>query len=160
MDKTGLKKSAAALREASPQAASAFGSVVEACAADLTQSMKLVPHLESLVGEGNLEVMETNHVNHFRYMSATCALFDPESFVETVLWVLRTYRARGFSVRYWDVMLPKAMEILGSRLIPSDYEEIRPLYEWLLDNIKVFAQLSETELSVYEQMGGTHGIRA
>lgn len=159
MDKTGLTTSAAALAEASPQAASAFEGVVDACAADLTRSMKLVPHLESLIGEGNLEVMETNHGNHFRYMSSACALFDPRSFVETVLWVLRTYRARGFSLRYWDVMLPKAMEILRTHLAPADYEEIKPFYEWLRGNIHIFAQLSETELSLYEQMGDAHALQ-
>lgn len=158
MDKTGLTTSAAALTEVSPQAASAFTDVVEACAADLTRSMKLVPHLESLIGEGNLEVMETNHGNHFRYMSSACALFDPRSFVETVLWVLRTYRARGFSLRYWDVMLPKALEVLRTHLAPSDYEEIKPFYEWLRGNIQIFAHLSETELSVYEQMGDAHAL--
>ena len=150
--------SAAALTEISPQAASTFTDVVETCAADLTRSMKLVPDLEGLIGEGNLDVMETNHGNHFRYMTSACALFDPRSFVETVLWVLRTYRARGFSVRYWHVMLPKAMDVLRTHLAPSDYEEIRPFYEWLFANIQVFAQLSETEISIYEQMGEAHAL--
>lgn len=156
MDKTGLITSAAALKEVSPQAAAAFTDVVEACATDLTRSMRLVPDLERLIGEGNFEVMETNHGNHFRYMSSACALFDPQSFVETVLWVLRTYRARGFSLLYWDVMLPKALDVLRTHLAPPDYEEIRPFYAWLSGNIEVFAQLSETELSVYEQMGDAH----
>ncbi len=150
--------SASALKEVSPQAASAFTDVVETCATDLNRSMRLVPDLESLIGEGNLDVMETNHVNHFKYMSSTCALFDPRSFVETVLWVQRTYRARGFSLRYWDVMLPKAMDVLRTHLGPSDFDEIRPFYEWLRSNIQIFAQLSETELSVYEQMGDAHEL--
>ena len=158
MDKTGLMTSAAALKEVSPQAASAFADVVETCATNLNRAMRLVPDLENLIGEGNLDVMETNHSNHFRYMNSTCTLFDPRSFVETVLWVQRTYRARGFSLRYWDVMLPKAMDVLRTHLGPSDYDEIRPFYEWLRSNIHVFAQLSETELSVYEQMGDAHEL--
>jgi hypothetical protein len=158
LSKTGLIESARALAEASPRAARAFEGVVDACAADLTRSMKLVPELENIIGEGNLDVMETNHGNHFRYMCSASALFDPTSFVETVLWVLRAYRARGFSVRYWNVMLPKALETLRAHLGPSDYEEIRPFYEWLLDSMPAFVRLSETELSAYEQMGGAHGL--
>jgi len=156
MDKLTLIKSASGLKEVSPQAAAQFESVVESCAAALTQSMKLVPELDSLIGEGNLEVMETNHGNHFRYMNATTALYDPLSFVETVLWVLRTYQARGFSVRYWEFMLPRASDILSRHLDPAHYEEIKPFYDWLHGNVPAFARLGEKESSVYEQMGVAH----
>ena len=156
MDKPALMKSASALKEVSPQAAAQFERVVESCAAALTQAMKLVPELDSLVGEGNLEVMETNHGNHFRYMNATTSLFDPISFVETILWVLRTYRARGFSVRYWEFMLPRASDILSRHLDPAHYEEIKPFYDWLGGNVPAVARLGEKESSVYEQMGVAH----
>ena len=157
MDKLALIQSASHLHEISPKAASRLEDIVDACAAELTAAMRREPDLEALVGQGNTEVMETNHGNHFRYMSATAALFDPQSFVETVLWVLRTYRARGFSVRYWDVMLPKATEILCRRLEHGHFEQVRPFYDWLQANIPAFARLSETEGSAYERMGGLHG---
>jgi hypothetical protein len=157
MNKQPLIHSASNLREVSPQAAAKFDDIVEACAAELTAAMREEPGLTELIGDGNAEVMETNHGNHFRYMSACAALFDPASFVETVLWVLRTYRARGFSLRYWDVMLPKAVEILGRRLEPGHFGEVRPFYDWLQANMAEFALLSETEDSLYERMGGLHG---
>lgn len=157
MDKQFLIHSASSLKEISPQAAARFEDIVEACAVELTSAMRAEPDLADLIGDGNDEVMETNHGNHFRYMSATAALFDPPSFVETVLWVLRTYRARGFSVRYWDVMLPKAVEILGRHLGPGHFGEVRPFYDWLQANIRAFMRLSETEGSAYERMGGLHG---
>jgi len=156
MDKSALIHSASILKDIPRPAASRFEDVVEACAADLTSAMRAEPGLTELIGEGNVEVMATNHGNHFKYMSATSALFDPTSFVETVLWVLRTYRARGFSVRYWDVMLPKATEALRKHLEPELFAEVRPFYDWLQDNISAFAELSEEEDSIYERMGGLH----
>ncbi len=156
MDKSTLIHSASILREIPPPAAARFEEIIAACAADLTSAMRTEPKLTELIGEGNIEVMATNHDNHFKYMSATCALFDPTSFVETVLWVLRTYRARGFSMQYWDVMLPRAAKILHKHLEPEYFAEIRPFYDWLQDNIAAFAQLSEEENSVFERMGGLH----
>lgn len=123
-------------------------------AAELTAILSRREDLEDLIGPGNLSVMEMNHANHFRYMISTAALFDPKSFVETVIWVFRTYRARGFSVRYWEVMLPEAMNILH-RHMGDDYQQgLGPYYEWLLANIPAFAELSETELSAFEELGG------
>lgn len=157
MDKLALIDSASRLKEISTLAANVFESIVEVCAQELNVAMRREPDLEDLIGEGNTEVMETNHGNHFSYMSATAALFDAKSFVETVIWVLRTYRARGFSVRYWNVMLPKATEILGRHLPPVHFAEVRPFYDWLEHNMRTFAQLSNVEDSVFERMGGLHG---
>lgn len=123
-------------------------------AAELTAILSGRPDLEDLIGPGNLSVMEMNHANHFRYMMSVAALFDPKSFVETVLWVFRTYRARGFSVRYWEVMLPEAMGILRRHMGDDYLQGLEPYYEWLLANIPAFAELSETELSAFEELGG------
>lgn len=122
-------------------------------AAELTAILSGRSDLEDLIGPGNLSVMEMNHANHFRYMISVAALFDPKSFVETVLWVFRTYRARGFSVRYWEVMLPEAMGILHRHMGDDYLHELGPYYEWLLANIPAFADLSETEISAFEDLG-------
>lgn len=157
MDKTALVASATSLKDISSEAAASFEAVTEACAAALTAALRQRPDLETIIGAGNLPVMESNHINHFKYMGSTSALFDPASFVETVLWVVRTYRARGFTVSYWDIMLPLAMNILQTTLRPPHFEEVAPFYRWLTDNIETIARLSETEPSVYETLGGLHG---
>jgi hypothetical protein len=156
MDKTDLIVSAAGLREVSPQTATAFDSAAETCAAALTAALHQQPNLDSIIGPGNQDVMETNHLNHFKYMASTTALFDPASFVETVLWVVRTYRARGFSLVYWEVMLPLAADIVRTTLQPLSFEEIAPFYRWLSDHVAHIALLGETEVSAYETLGGLH----
>lgn len=130
---------------------------LERCAAELTATLRIRSDLEDLIGAGNMSIMEMNHINHFRYMNSLAALYDPKSFVETVLWVFRTYRARGFSVQYWEVMLPEAMTILRQQLGDAHYQELGPYYEWLHANIETFARLSETELSVFEELAGKDG---
>lgn len=160
MNKNQLVESAKGLVAQQTSISGALERKLETCAAELTASLKSRPDLEDLIGPGNMSTMEMNHVNHFRYMHTVAALYDPKSFVETVLWVFRTYRARGFSVRYWEVMLPEAMKILRQQLGDAHYSELGPYYEWLHANIQTFARLSETELSAFEELtdkDGCHG---
>jgi len=154
MDKNQLVKSATTLQVKDVSGFLALADRSEVWAAELSAVMKRRPDLEDLIGPGNLSVMESNHANHFRYMRSVVALFDPKSFVETVLWVFRTYRARGFSVRYWEIMLPEAMAILRRDLGDDDLNAAKPYYAWLHAHIPSFAALSETELSAFERLGG------
>lgn len=157
MDKIQLLESAKVFATRTASISGHLEGKVELCAAELTAALNARPDLEELIGAGNMGVMEMNHINHFRYMNSLAALYDPKSFVETVLWVFRTYRARGFSVKYWEIMLPEAMIILRQHLGDAHYHELEPYYEWLLTNIQTFARLSETELSVFEELGGKDG---
>jgi hypothetical protein len=157
VDKNQLLESAKVFASRTASISGVLEGKVELCAAELTAALNARPDLEELIGAGNMSVMEMNHINHFRYMNSLVALYDPKSFVETVLWVFRTYRARGFSVQYWEIMLPEAIIILRQHLGDVDYHEMGPYYEWLRDNIQTFARLSETELSVFEELGGKDG---
>lgn len=157
MDKNKLIESAKVLVTRKTSISGPLEGKLEFCAAELTASLKTRPDLEDLIGAGNMIFMEMNHISHFRYMNSFAALFDPKSFVETVLWVFRTYRARGFSVQYWEVMLPEAMTILRQQLGDAHYQELGPYYEWLHANIETFACLSKTELSMFEELAGKAG---
>jgi len=157
VDKNQLLESAKVLATRATSISGNLEGKLELCAAELTASLKNRPDLEDLIGVGNMSIMEMNHINHFRYMNSLAALYDPKSFVETVIWVFRTYRARGFSVQYWKVMLPEAMTILRQQLGDAHYHEFGPYYEWLHANIETFARLSETELSVFEELAGKDG---
>jgi len=98
-------------------------------------------------------MMESNHRNHARYMVTVFELYDPDSFVETVLWVFRTYRAHGFHVAYWAAMLDMILDIMREELSPETYEATSPFYEWILTRIPVFTLLSETESPALETPG-------
>lgn len=160
MPRDQLILSAQEIEQPSEQTAAALDRIAEICAAALTAYMLEQKNWAELIGPGNLEVMEANHLAHFRYMASIAHLFDATSFVETVLWVFRTYRARGFQVAYWQNMLPKSKRILKQLCEPAVYDQIRPIYDWLITHIPSFKELSESDTSFYETLGikgGRHG---
>jgi hypothetical protein len=103
-----------------------------------------------LIGSGNETMMRDNHRNHARFMGYSLPSLTPSLFLDTVHWVYRTYRARGFSPRYWEVMLPLWQEVMREKL-PSDVREsITPFYQWILQNHEALVRLSDEQASTWE----------
>ncbi len=125
----------------------------EIMASLLTARLLKRDDLEGLIGPGNEGVMENNHLNHFKYISTLAALYDPKSFVETVLWVVRTYIGRGFTPKYWKVMLPEAKSVILEHLAKEDSVQVQTIYSWLEDHIDDFLQVSRDASSFYERIG-------
>ncbi len=157
MNKNDVVNSATALHRPSERAAEEFGRTWEAAAVALDKTMLAREDLERLVGAGNSDMMRNNHRNHFRYMESVFHLYDPAQFVETVLWVFRTYRAHGFSVAYWAAMLDTAVTALEGVLSEEAYREVLPFYTWLITHIPAFTALSEVEDTVWERTPPLHG---
>ncbi len=163
MPRQELIRSAEKIALPSARAAAELDRDSAGCAAELTAAMLAHPGIDTLVGQGNAEMMEVNHQNQFRYLASLALLFDAVSLVETVLWVFRTYRARGFQVAYWDRMLPEARRVLARRMDPDLARQFDPLYDWLTQNVNSFASLSDQEPSFHENLGftgqgGRHGV--
>lgn len=156
MDKQTLFDSAEALILPSGNTSESLEMYADICAKELTAVMHDRSELQNLIGEGNEHVMEINHHNHFKYIASLVSLYDPKSFVETVIWVFRTYRAQGFQVDYWRVMLPQAKRVLKKHLTDGEYAEAVIIYDWLFNNISAFATLSEEETSFYEKISPMH----
>ena len=100
-----------------------------------------------LVGPDNIEMMKDNHANHLRFIGSMLHAFNPGVLVETVLWVFRAYRSRGFRDTYWAAQLNGWVEILREELSPEAFKEVYPLYDWMQVNIPIFVRLSESEAS-------------
>lgn len=139
-----------------PQAEAAVADEIEVEAhglgAALDRAMLASGRVEELVGEGNLEMMQDNHRNHFHYMASVLRLPDAESFVDTVLWVIRTYRAHGFAPGYWEAMLPAALTVLGERVSTEAIRAATPYYKWLLERFPALAECAESRETVWERM--------
>lgn len=97
---------------------------------------------EELVGKGNVGMMKNNHTNHLDFMGSLFFRYSPETFVKTVLWVYKTYKAHGFSEKYWPAMLPLFIEVYHEELPSDTAKEIIPFYEWLLKHHKTFLKLT------------------
>lgn len=102
--------------------------------------------LETLIGKGNLKMMQDNHANHVDFIYSILKNNNADVLVETVLWVFRAYKSHGFSYRYWTVQLTTWQQILKKELSTESYTEILSIYEWMLTNIPVFIKLSDEKL--------------
>lgn len=160
MDKASLLASAEALTPPSPRAAARLEQVAEQCAEEMTEAMLRLDNLAGVIGEDNQSLMELNHQNHFRYIVSLASLYDPRSFVETVIWVFRTYRAHGFTPAYWEHMLPEATAAVRRHLPEQEAREVLTLYDWLYEHIRDFTRLSDSTLSAHEDatLGAREGV--
>jgi len=159
MSKEALIQSADQLIAPDAATSRSLKEMAEGMAQDLTKSMSKRKDLEELIGTGNLSVMEVNHLNHFNYMSSLAALYDATSFVETVIWVFRTYMSRGFTPKYWQEMLPEANNIIAKYLPMEQHLQIEGIYTWLQEHVSDFVQVSGDTVSFYERLGPLQGVK-
>ncbi|KPA09496.1 hypothetical protein MHK_010328 [Candidatus Magnetomorum sp. HK-1] len=115
--------------------------------AEMNEIMCKRPDVKSLVGEDNIQMMKDNHANHLRFVYSLLKQYNKKVLVDTVCWVYRSYRSRGFHVNYWAAQINTWIEIFKKHLSNTTYEAISPLYEWFSITIPHFSNLSDEELS-------------
>jgi len=142
MNREDLIRSAAEIRQVSPETANEYAQKKELLTAKLNEVMLRRPDIHELVGEKNIDMMRDNHSNHARFVASILRYFHPEVLTDTVLWVFRSYRSRGFHQNYWAAQISAWIEILRQELSPESFASIYPLYEWFSVNIPAFTDIS------------------
>ncbi|MBA4397371.1 MAG: hypothetical protein C0394_08315 [Syntrophus sp. (in: bacteria)] len=155
MTREELLATAEKLPRFSTVTAGEFAEKREQLAAEMNRIMGQRPDLADLIGQGNREMMEDNHRNHARFIGSLIQNFSPQVLVETVLWVFRAYRSHGFRLTYWPAQLDTWVEVLKRELSPGAYEEIYPLYHWMIIHQPAFVGLSDALIG--EQATPGHG---
>lgn len=158
MSKEALIISAARIPAPNDATSHSLNVGAEEMARELTRKMNGQEDLENLIGRGNQLIMEMNHFNYFRYIASMATLFDPASFVETVIWVLRAHSSRGFTPLYWHVMLPEAKSVLLERLPAEQYHQVVVFHTWLHEHLNDFIQVSAETVSFYERISTFQGV--
>jgi hypothetical protein len=153
MDKDQLLETARRLKHVSPGTAEEYKQKSDELISRINQRMLDNPEIKNLVGEDNLGMMKDNHANHVRFIASILENYNPGVFVDTVLWVFRTYRSHGFTTDYWRAQLNAWLEVLKMVLTPGGFNEIYPYYNWIQVNLPVFVKLSDHEL---EASGSFH----
>lgn len=146
MDKQHLLKTARKINPVNPETADEYRQKSDELIAQINQKMLEKPGIKNLVGEDNLTMMRDNHANHVRFIFSVLRNYNPEVFVDTVLWVFRAYRSHGFTSNYWATQLNTWIEILKDTLTDNSFHEVYPYYEWMQVNIPVFVKLSDQDL--------------
>lgn len=148
MTKTELLQTAQQLRQVDARVASEYEQKAEQLNAKINQLMLERADIKELVGEINISMMKDNHANHVRFIASILRNHNPEILVDTVLWVFRAYRSRGFSSNYWAAQLNTWIEIIKEELSTETYHQVFPLYEWMQVNIPTFVKLSDEKLEL------------
>lgn len=148
MTKTELLQTAQLLRQVDARVASEYEQKAEQLNAKINQLMLERADIKELVGEINISMMKDNHANHVRFIASILRNHNPEILVDTVLWVFRAYRSRGFSSNYWAAQLNTWIEIIKEELSTETYHQVFPLYEWMQVNIPTFVKLSDEKLEL------------
>jgi len=151
MTRDELVATACELRQPSAATAEEYESKLDACAAGLNARMAAREDLDRLIGAGNKAMMEDNSRNFCRFMSSVFRHYQPETLVDTALWVFRAYRSHGFHLSFWPANIDTAMAAVEATITPEAFKEVRPFYQWLVVNVPSFTAISDKELSTGSQ---------
>ncbi|TCO11053.1 hypothetical protein [Natronoflexus pectinivorans] len=143
MNKEYLQNSARKLKQAAPSAAVEYYNLSDRLSSEVSRLLLSRSDISELVGKENLEMMKDNHANHARFISAQLQNFNSEVLVNTLLWVFRAYRSRGFKENYWAAQLNCWVTVLKKELTEKSFEEVLPLYNWMIVNIPHLSSLTD-----------------
>ncbi len=148
--KEKLLATASKLNQPSSSAADEFSSKQTQLATMGSQILSQRPDVEKLVGKGNLSMSEDNNRNFASFMVSLFSDYSPDVFLETVLWVFRTYRSHGFKATYWSANLNIWVDMMNQELTKDTVDELYPFYNWIIVNIPIFTALTDADLSAPE----------
>lgn len=158
MSRESLIKSADNIIQSSPLIAQSLEGLAEVMANDLNSRMINKTNLDELIGENNIPLMVTNHDKFFAYFNSLISLYDPITFIETIIWALRSYISKGFVPAYWQTMIPEATKVVQKHLPEDQFRQVRNVYDWFQNNILELVRVSENTTSFYEKVGTLNGI--
>ncbi len=142
MDKQKLIQDAGQLGPFDPDVAEEYFRISEDLVKKLNTRLTKRSDLPDILGGASVDLMKDNHANHTRFISSILKEFNPEVLTETILWVFRAYRSRGFTSTYWAVQLNAWINILQEDLSEKSFAQIFPLYEWMQVNIPLFEKIT------------------
>lgn len=145
MNREWLIESATALKQVNPNVVAEYVQVSEMAVAAVNEALLGRPDIVELIGKNNIQMMKDNHSNHARFIASILNHYQPVVFVDTVLWVFRAYRSRGFVSTYWAAQLNAWITVLKEMLQPESYSEVFQYYNWMLVNIPQFIAVTEAQ---------------
>ncbi|MFO8235996.1 MAG: hypothetical protein R6U04_11405 [Bacteroidales bacterium] len=153
MDKNYLLKTAKELKQVDTKTAEEYRKKSDELISQINKKMLEKTEINNLIGgEHNLSMMQDNHGNHVRFIASILKNYNPDVFVETVLWVFRAYRSHGFTTNYWAAQMNTWVEILKEVFSPDIFNAIYPFYEWMQTNIPIFVKVSNEDIETPNAM--------
>jgi hypothetical protein len=79
---------------------------------------------------------------HLLHIESSLSFFDPAVYVDTLLWIIRTYGMRGFDPRFWEDLFNSGMNALKQSPQRSGLDHAVLHYEWLLSHLETLVDLA------------------
>lgn len=147
MDRTQLIKSLEPVVAPPTSAADEYAQKMETMVGYVNEKMKARSDIAELLGDkNNIDMMMDNHLNHARFIESIVRNFNPEVLTDTVIWVFKAYRSRGFHDTYWASQLNYWMEAIKENLSEENYNAVFPIYKWMQNNIPQFVMIADQEI--------------
>lgn len=127
----------------SKEAAQEYGDNLDFMIKKVDQDMSEKENLNQLIGDNLLSKMEDNHKNHANFMYNSFQLNDPELFLNTIIWVYKTYNNHGFSYEYFPLELKTWISAVKKYLNTESQTSIIKVYKWMLDHHQTFLEESK-----------------
>jgi len=124
--------------EVSKEAAEEYGNNLDVMIKKVNQDMSEKENLNQLIGDNPLTKMEDNHKNHANFMCNSFQLNDSELFLNTIIWVYKTYNNHGFSYDYFPVELKTWISAVEKYLSTETQNSIIKVYKWMLNHHQIF----------------------
>lgn len=119
------------LLEVSPETASEYRQKSSLLVEDVNRTLAEHPSIFRLIGSNSLEIMYNNHQNHVGFINVLLKYQVPGQLLKVIVWVYRSYQARGFSPDYFPASYQAWIKALEKYLEPKHALEMSRLYHWL-----------------------------
>lgn len=139
-----LLESAKVLPIPTENAVNEYSEKREKLVAEINSQLLARTDIKDLVGVQNIDMMKDNHHNHVQFMESLLKNMNPEVLVETVHWVFKVYRSRGFHPAYWSSQMSAWKNILQNELSKESFDSIWPIYNWMLVNTPIFSKITDS----------------
>ncbi|MCL3781461.1 hypothetical protein EMN47_13810 [Prolixibacteraceae bacterium JC049] len=146
MNKLELQNSANLLPRVSEETANNYRAKTGAMTEQVNQILLENEAIDCLIGNENIDLMKNNHENHASFMVSILDNFKAEILVNTILWVFKVYRSRGFNPAYWQEQLHGWIAAVKTHIDTQHQKEIIDYYQWMLDHVNDFTELTDIEV--------------
>lgn len=147
-----LNSSISDVPEVSKEAAEEYGNNLDVMIKKVNQDMSEKENLNQLIGDNPITKMKDNHKNHANFMYNSFKLNDSELFLNTIIWVYKTYNNHGFSYDYFPAELKCWISAIEEYIQTENQDLIIKVYKWILNKHQIFieeskkAEVAESEI--------------
>lgn len=144
MEKAIVFDEAIKLPSVSAAAANAYAESYDALRTHVDREMINDPATLAHVSHKSLELMYASHGYHARFMANVLKYNSYDLLARIMVWVYRSYHARGFSYPYFSAFFQAWQRAVRIRLSPEHAGEINGVYQWLGKHHPSFVTLAES----------------